>query len=258
MSDARARRSSGDRLLDILGVFTPGRSALTLTEIAGHTGLPLTTAHRLVATLARWGALERGDDGVYHVGLRLWEVASLAPRGVGLREAAMPFLEDLYEATHENVQLAVRDGMDAVYVERIFGRSAVGVHTRVGARWPLHATGVGLVLLAYGPAELQEAYCARPLERFTRFTVTDPGELRRVLAQVRLENCAVSSRQITEDAVSVAAPVRDTKGAVTAAVSLVVPAAGTDPRRLIAAVRFAGLGIGRALGGDAGGGPDDA
>ena len=113
--------------------------------------------------LVGWGALERGADGRYRIGLRLWEIASLAPRGLGLREAAMPFLEDLYEVTHENVQLAVREGLEVVFVERIAGRKAVPVLTRVGGRFALHATGVGLVLLAHAPAEIQEELLAAPL-----------------------------------------------------------------------------------------------
>src|SRR6185295_7275315 len=115
------------RVLAVLAAFEPGRPLLTLTEIAQRAGLPLTTAHRLVGELARWGALERGPDGRYRVGLRLWEVATLAPRGLGLREAALPFLEDLYEATHQNVQLAVLDGAEVVYLERIPGRETVSV-----------------------------------------------------------------------------------------------------------------------------------
>ena len=103
-----------------------------------------------MGALTEWGALERDEAGVYHVGLRLWEVAALAPRGLALRQIALPYLEDLYEATHENVQLAVRDGGEVVYIEWISGRSAVGCASGSGARWPLHATGVGLALLAHG------------------------------------------------------------------------------------------------------------
>jgi DNA-binding IclR family transcriptional regulator len=241
-------RSAADRLLGVLGSFDQAHTALTLTEIARRAALPLPTAHRLVAVLTGWGALERAEDGRYHVGLRLWEVAVLAPRGVGLRQAAMPFLEDLYETTHENVQLAVRDGLEVVYTESISGRSAVGVHSRVGTRWPLHATGVGLVLLAYGGAALQDRYCAGELSAFTPFTVTDPAQLRRMLAEVRRAGCAVSVRQITEDALSVAAPVRGPRGDVVAAVSVVVPAAGAQTPALVPAVRVAGRGISRALG----------
>ena len=98
------------RAFGVLEAFTPASPALTLSEIARRAGLPLTTAHRLVGELRAAGALERDGDGTYRIGLRLWEIASLAPRGVPLREAALPFLEDLYEVTHENAQLGVRRG----------------------------------------------------------------------------------------------------------------------------------------------------
>ncbi|NUP50882.1 MAG: IclR family transcriptional regulator [Catenulispora sp.] len=241
-------RSATDRLLAVLDAFDHGHPALTLTEISRRAGLTLTTAHRLVSDLTAWGALERDETGTYRIGLRLWEVAALAPRGLVLRDVALPFLEDLYEATHENVHLAVRDGLEAVYIERISGRSAVGVLSHVGAHWPLHATGVGLVLLAHSSAELQDAVCAGELAAFTPYTMTDAKRLRRVLAEVRREGCAISDRQITDDAVSVAAGVRGPRGDVVAAVSVVVPAETPQVRALIPVVRLAAFGISRALG----------
>lgn len=243
-----ATRSAPERLLSVLAAFDHEHPALTLTDISRRAGLTLSTAHRLVAALTVWGALERDAQGVYHVGLRLWELAALAPRGLALRQLALPYLEDLYEATHENVQLAVRDGTDVVYTEWLSGRSAVGVHIRVGARWPLHATGVGLVLLAHADAGAQNTYCARQLEAFTPYTVTDPLRLRRMLAEVRRTGVAVSVRQVTEDALSVAAPVRGAAGPVLAAVSVVVPADEARTPALVPAVRLAARGISRALG----------
>ncbi|QKZ17382.1 IclR family transcriptional regulator [Streptomyces chartreusis] len=241
-------RSAPDRLLAVLGAFDLEHPALSLTDISRRAGLSLSTAHRLVAALTEWGALERDDAGLYHVGLRLWELAALAPRGLALRQVALPYLEDLYEATHENVQLAVRDGPEVVYIEWLSGRSAVGVHIRVGARWPLHATGVGLALLAHSDADFQEGYCGGPLTAFTPYTVTDPAGLRRMLAEVRRTGVAVSSRQVTDDALSVAAPVRGPGGAVVAAVSVVVPQADAQIPVLAPAVRLAAWGISRGLG----------
>ncbi|MEU6801618.1 IclR family transcriptional regulator [Streptomyces neyagawaensis] len=241
-------RSAPERLLAVLAAFDHGHPALSLTDISRRAGLTLTTAHRLVGALTEWGALERDADGIYHVGLRLWEVAALAPRGLALRQIALPYLEDLYEATHENVQLAVRDGDEVVYIEWLSGRSAVGVHIRVGARWPLHATGVGLALLAHDDPAAQETYCQGELAAFTPYTITDGARLRRVLAEVRRTGVAVSSRQVTEDALSVAAPVRGPGGAVVAAVSVVVPQAGAQVPVLTPAVRVAARGISRALG----------
>ncbi|MEU0342641.1 IclR family transcriptional regulator [Streptomyces bobili] len=241
-------RSAPDRLLSVLAAFDHAHPALTLTDISRRAGLTLTTAHRLVTALTEWGALERDASGTYHVGLRLWEVAALAPRGLALRRAALPYLEDLYEATHENVQLAVRDGCEVVYTEWLSGHSAVGVRIRVGARWPLHVTGVGLVLLAHSPPDAQEAYCEAPLAACTDHTLTDPMRLRRVLAEVRRTGVAVSSRQVTDDALSVAAPVHGADGAVVAAVSVVVPYADARVPVLVPAVRLAARGISRALG----------
>ncbi|MEU2776660.1 IclR family transcriptional regulator [Streptomyces sp. NPDC007162] len=241
-------RSAPDRLLAVLAAFDHGHPALSLTDISRRAGLSLTTAHRLAGALTEWGALERDAEGLYHVGLRLWELAALAPRGLALRQIALPYLEDLYEATHENVQLAVRDSTEVVYIEWLSGRSAVGVHIRVGARWPLHATGVGLALLAHEPAAFQQDYCAGPLAAFTPYTVTDPARLRRSLAEVRRTGVAVSSRQVTDDALSVAAAVRGATGQVAAAVSVVVPQTDAQVPALIPAVRLAARGISRALG----------
>lgn len=243
-----AGRSSIGRAFALLGVFRPEHPRLSLTELARKAELPLTTAHRMVAELVSCGALERDDQGRYRIGLRLWEVASLAPRGLGLRELALPFLEDLYEVTRENAQLAVRDGVEVVFVERITGRHAIPVRTRVGGRWAMHCTGVGLVLLAHAPAEVQEAVLRTPLESYTARTVTAPDELRRILAATRQRGFAVSDRQVTMDSLSVAAPIYGAEGMVVAAISLVVHADGAQPLALVPAVQAAARGVSRALG----------
>jgi DNA-binding IclR family transcriptional regulator len=242
--------TASGKLLAIFDAFDADHTALTLSELARRSGMPLSTAHRLVAELVAWGGLERGGDQRYRVGLHLWEVASMAPRGLGLREAALPYMSDLYEATHENVQLAVREGIEVVFVERISGRHAVPVLTRVGGRFPMSATGVGLVLLAFAPSEVQERALAQSMERFTSMTVTDPVKLRRILAEVRRTGLAVSDRQVTLDALSVAAPVTGTStgGDVVAALSVVVQAGRAEPSALAPAVRAAARGISRVLG----------
>ncbi|MCZ2835984.1 IclR family transcriptional regulator [Modestobacter sp. VKM Ac-2985] len=244
-----ARRTAGSKLLAVLDAFTRDRRALTLSEIARATDVPLSTAHRLIAELCSWGGLERDPDGRYRVGLRLWELGALAPRGLGLREAALPFMEDLYEVTHENVQLAVRDGVEVVFVERFASRDAVAVYTEVGGRFALPPTGVGLVLLAHAPPEVQEQVLGSPLRRYTAQTITDPVQLRRVLAEVRRAGVAVSDRQVTDDAVSVAAPI-SARGEVVAALSIVVR--GSSPaavRPMASGVRAAARAISRTLAG---------
>jgi DNA-binding IclR family transcriptional regulator len=236
------------RALQLLETFSPEHTGLTLTEMARRSGLPLTTTHRIVGDLLTWGALERDTDGRFRIGLRLWETASLAPRGLGLRELALPFLEDLSQVTQENVQLAVREDHEVVYVERIAGRTAVPVFTRVGGRFPMSPTGVGLVLLAHAPAEVQEEILSAPLPRFTEKTIVSPRRLRQVLSEVRRTGVAISDRQVTMDALSVAAPVWGRGGDVVAAISVVVHADEVRPTTLVPVVRAAARGISRALG----------
>jgi DNA-binding IclR family transcriptional regulator len=244
----RTATSVTSKVLAILDAFTPERPELSLSELADRTALTLPTLHRRAAELVAWGALERTVSGRYRIGLRLWEVGTLAPRGVGLRDRALPFLEDLYVVTRQNVQLAVREGLELVFVERISGHGAVPVLTRVGGRFSLHATGVGLALLAHAPADTQEAAIRGRLPAYTRFTITDGERLRRELAEVRRRGYAVSDRMVTEDALSVAAPVHGSQGEVVAAVSLVTSAADAQPHMLAPVVRTAARGISRALG----------
>ncbi|MFI6344353.1 IclR family transcriptional regulator [Streptomyces sp. NPDC050560] len=245
-----ASPSVTSRALRVLEVFAPSAPVRTLTDIARHTGLPLTTAHRLVGELTRWGALERDGEGGYRIGLRLWEVASLAPRGLGLRELALPQLSDLVHVTGENAQLAVREDLSVVYVERLAGRGAVPVLTRVAGRFALTPTGVGRVLLAHAPPEVQERALSGPPARCTPRTECDPGALRRALAEVRRTGVAICEGQVTLDSVSVAAPVHGPEGTVVAAVSVVAHLGRVEPHTLVPLVRVAARGISRALGAD--------
>jgi len=243
------RRVSGlGRTRLVLESFTAARPQQTLTEISKRTKLPMTTVHRLVRGLAEWGLLERDAEGNYEIGLKMWEIGSLARRTFNLREAANPFLQDLYEMTHQVVQLAVLDGTEAVYLERISSRGAVLVRTRRGGRFPLHATGVGLVLLAHAPAELREEVLAGPLRRYTPKTIADPERLRETLALVRKQDYAVSDGQIDLFSLSVAAPIRDARENVVAAISVAVPADSANPQALAVAVRAAARGTSRVLG----------
>jgi DNA-binding IclR family transcriptional regulator len=249
-------RTAAGKVLALLAAFDSDHRELNLTDLAQRSGLVVSTAHRRAKELVAWGALEKTPGGRYRIGLRLWEVAALAPRAQGLREVALPFLEDLYVVTRQNVQLAVREGLELVFVERLAGRGSVPVLTRVGGRFSLHATGVGLVLLAHAPHEVQETVLGEDLPAYTDRTITEPRLLRGLLAEIRRDGYAVADGMVTEDALSVAAPVLGSRGEVVAAVSLVVSSGSAPPRALATAVQTAARGISRALGMPAAGSDD--
>ncbi|MBT2479757.1 IclR family transcriptional regulator [Streptomyces sp. ISL-94] len=219
--------TAAGKVLKVLSTFDRERPSQTLSEIAQRTGLALSTTHRVVTELAGWGALEREEDGSWHVGLRLWEIASGCPRTQILRDVALPFMQDLYEATHENIQLAVREGTELVFVERIAGHRSVELVTMVGARFPIGSTGMGRVLLAHAPRDIQEEVLEAPLRAWTPHTVTNPKTLRAQLDRIRREQVFVSDRQLSESTVAVAAPVRIGRtGPVSAALGIVIAAHG--------------------------------
>ncbi|HWC80376.1 MAG TPA: IclR family transcriptional regulator [Pseudonocardiaceae bacterium] len=237
-----------DRALSLLAAFDGEHRRLRIGELARRTGMPTSSALRLANRLLDWGALERGPDGRFCVGLRLLEVASLAPRGYGLREIALPYLTDLAMVTRQHVLLGVRDGLRATLVERLSGHAATPVQYRVGGHVPLHSTGIGLALLGFAPAEVQEELLAAPVHREPDDVLIPPAVLRRTLAAVRRERLAVLRRYETEPLVSVAAPIYGQADEVVAAISVLLPERGAQPRRLGLAVQTAAQGISRELG----------
>jgi len=239
--------SVASKVFAILNAFVPGESRLTLSEISRRAGLPLPTTHRLVGQLIRLGGIEREDGRTYRIGIRLWEIGSLAPIRGGLRELAMPFMEDLYEATHENIQLAVLDELEAMVIEKISGRASVRIVTRVGGRLPLHATGVGKVLLAHAPTEVLGQVLAEGLKRYTWKTIVDPDLLLADLELVRQRGYSFTRDEMTEGALSVGAPIFGPEQEVVAALSVVVDSRVGDPDRLAAALRTAARGMARQV-----------
>ncbi|GAA1085916.1 MULTISPECIES: IclR family transcriptional regulator [Streptomyces violaceusniger group] len=235
-----APRSVAGRVLSVLDAFAGERRRLTLSDISRRTGMPLATTHRLVGELLSWGALERDRNGRYEIGLHLWAVAAMAPRWLELRDVAMPFLLGLYRKTgRQQVRLAVLDGMETVLVERIGAPDTGATGEPVGGRRPAHATGDGLVLLAYAGATVQERYLVHH---------APATGLRRVLAEVEGTGCAVNGRWPGPGGtVSAAAPVRDATGEVVAAVSVVPGTSGAGQSALAPVVMATGRTISRAL-----------
>lgn len=243
---APARTSVSSRLLGLLAAFDADHRTLTLSELARRADLPLATAHRLVAELVAWGALVRTTAGDYAVGRRLWDLGLLAPVQSGLRQIASPFLHDIYAATLATVHLAVRDGVEVLYVDRLAGHASVPVVSRVGSRLPLHATAVGKVLLAHAAEEVRRKAFAG-LSRITPYTVVQPGRLHEQLARVRRDGYAWTSEEMSLGACSVAVPIRAGDGEVVASLGMVVPSLKRDRPRLVAALQVAAQGIGRNL-----------
>lgn len=240
------------RVLAVLYAFDNGHRRLGVTELARRADLPVPTVHRLLRELVAGEALTRDDDGRFAIGRRLWDVGMLAPEQTELQQVASPFLSDIHAATRATVHLAVRDGKDTLYLDRLAGRASVPVVSRAGSRLPLHATGVGKVLLAHAPAEVRDDYLATDLRRPTVHTITHPERLVRQLAAVRREGYATTEDEMTAGACSIAVPITRAipgggSSGVVAALGIVVPSLERERTRLLTALQVAARGIGRSL-----------
>lgn len=244
---AEAGRSTASRLLAVLGAFDRRHPIMNLTRLSKVSGISLATTHRIAKELVRWGALERNPDGTFQIGLKLWEIGSLAPRQRELRHAARPILDSLHEATGEIVQLAVLEQHQALVVEKVSGTRAVSNVTEVAGRLPLHATGVGKVFLSFGPPELLEDALAEGLRQFTERTITDAAHIQAAVRRARRESVAYCRDEMTPGTSSVAAPVFDSDGRLIAAVG-VLAGSGASLSRLAPAVLTAAGSISRRLG----------
>jgi DNA-binding IclR family transcriptional regulator len=234
------------RVLAVLSAFDQTHTALNLTDIARRARLPLSTTHRLLAELEEWSALVRGDDGRYRIGRRLWQLGTLAPVQTELREVALPAMQDLFVATHENVTLAVLSGTKALYIERIHGKASVRVESSPGRSLPLHATGVGKALLAHADPELVETVMG-DLARVTAKTIVDRNRLATELATVRRVGYATSFEEMTPGVAAIAVPIFDVEGRAIAALGLVTRTVRKDLVRFVPAVRVAAAAISRGM-----------
>ncbi|MFQ6144506.1 IclR family transcriptional regulator [Streptomyces seoulensis] len=234
-----------EKAVAVLDCFRPDGGRFRLTELVERTGLSKTTVFRLCADLVRLGLLEREAEA-YRLGDKLFTWGALVPHRRDLREAALPFMQDLFEATHETVHLGVREKHEVVYVERIHGHEALRLPSRIGGRLPLSCTGVGKALLAFSETTLIEEVLAAPLPRLTPHSVTDPERLRTAVEQARLAGLAYEEEEAAVGVSCIAAPVFDGAVAV-AALSVAVPRARFHPAQLAPAVRTAALGLSRTL-----------
>lgn len=208
------------RALAVLGAFTLEEPEMSLSRLARASGLPVATVFRLARELEEGRFLDRNESGQYSLGVHLWEMGLLSPVHGRMRESAMPFLLRLHVATGQTVQLAVVDGFDAIYIEKLTSEVSVPIQTRIGARIPLHATGVGKALLAFSPPSFTDVFLGLPLARFTEDTTTNRRSLARDLAQVAADGVARSTGEYVPGSTSIAAPVL-VDGAVLAAIGLV-------------------------------------
>lgn len=197
-----------ERALDVLQCFTSQTPELTMSQISERIGLNKSTVHRLLLTLERNRFVERDPvTGMYRPGLRLLQMASLAMEQNNLRRLAVPFLQKLRDEYRENVNLALLDGADVIYVDVIEGSQRVKLAAIPGQRLPAFCTASGKAILAFLPEDQIKRVLERGMPQHTSATLTSLEKFFEDVQQIRKRGFAISEQEFEEGINAIAAPI---------------------------------------------------
>ncbi len=246
--DDHSLGTSVGKALALLDAFESLDTSLGVSELARRTGIPKSTAFRLLAILEQRQLVER-ENTRYCLGKRLFELGNRVSycRPRSLRDTALPYISDLYELTHETVHLAVLDGTDVLYVEKIFGHQQVKAPSTVGGRVPAYCSAIGKALLAWSDAAKVEATVARGLKPRTGYTIVTPGRLVDELKVIRSQGVAYDREESNLGINCVASPIVSRSGRLIGGISVCGGAARFVPNTVAGAVAQAARGIGAAF-----------
>ncbi len=223
-----------ERALDILLCFSRETPELTMTQIADQVGMHRSTVHRLLATLEGKRFVQRDPvTGIYRLGIRLLQMAYLTLEHNGLRQLAMPFLHRLCEQHQENVDLAVLDDTDVIFLDVIEGPQRVKLASAIGQRLPAFATASGKAILAFMPDETVRRILGRGMPQLTQRTIRSPEAFFEDMHYVRERGFALDEREYEDGINAVAAPILDLNDQPIASVAVAGPAYRLTRERMI-------------------------
>lgn len=246
--EATGTDTAAGKLLAILDAFAADQPDYSLAELAARSGLPKSTAHRILKVLEAWRGVERSPSGRYRLGIKLFELGGLVQDRLRLREVALPYMEDLLSTTQEMVHLAKLEDTDVLYIERLVSHRSMRSPSRVAGRVPANCTGVGKAILAYSPPEVVKRVMAAGMPAMTAYSITTPAVMLAALEEIRAAGVAFDREEARIGMSCVAAPIFNHAGAVVAGISVSGPVGRISPESLVPAVRTAALAVSCHLG----------
>jgi len=219
--ESKSRIQSIGKMMDILGCFSTVHRHLTLAQLATNAGLPRPTAHRMLSSLREIGFIEQdARNGSYRLGVRLFELGSLALANMDLMREAKPFLDRLSRLANESVHLAVFNGFEVIVVERDEPTDRPTRSVQPSEASPAYCTGVGKAVLAFQKTEVVKRIIENGLKSFTVNTITAPDSLLAELDRIRTCGYAIDNSEHQIWVRCVAAPIRNASSHVFAALSI--------------------------------------
>jgi len=212
------------RALSILETLAQNSADLGVSDLGRALGLSKSTVHRLLATLEEAGYVQSSSPGRYALGIKAFEVGSAVLNRMGLRKVALGPMQELADLTRETVNLALLDGLEIVYIDRIECSEPLRMDLQVGRRVPTHCSALGKAILAFlDPREFEDIMSRLSFPRYTARTITSGDALRRELAATREQGYSVDNEEYIEGIRCVAAPIFDYRSRPVAALSVAGP-----------------------------------
>jgi len=252
-SDKPESLRSVERALGLLEALARSDREMGVTELSKQTSLSKSVVHRLLRALESRGYVKQDvATEKYHLTLKLFEIGAASVNRLGIKRAASGPMSELASRCRETVNLAVLDGRDVIYVDRVESNEILRIELQVGTRVPAHCSALGKVLLAYSPeTRTREALRGMELRRYTPTTITSLSDLEIELRKVRRLGYAVDNEEYISGLRCVAAPIRNHEGIVVAALSIAAPSVRLTQEAASERVREvcqAALSISRSLG----------
>lgn len=214
-----------DRALYIIEIIANSQEPLSLKEITDRSKLPKPTVYRILSGLELWGYVDQDGEKGYKLGKKFMLLGSKVQEDLEIRKIARPFLKWLNEETKETVFLGIMDKGRSLYVDKLDSHHSVRLFSKVGTRNYLHSTSLGKCLLSgLDDGEVIKILKENGMPQMTANTITNPNELLKQLQFVREQGYAYDDMENEEGVRCIAAPIKDHRGRVIAAVSISGPA----------------------------------
>jgi IclR family acetate operon transcriptional repressor len=221
MTDENKKVTAVDKaliLLDLVGQLSV-KGQVRMTDLVAASGFQRPTVHRLVATLKSHGLVTQDDHG-FHLGGQVLALAAQAYSTMDERRLAKPVMQEFSKLSGQTVHLAILEGLEVVYIDKIESRQSIVLSSGIGWRGAIHCTALGKAMLAFSPDNLVQAVMDAPMESKTEHTLTTPQALSDALTEVRARGYAIDDRENEPEVRCVAAPILDQSGTAIAGISI--------------------------------------
>jgi IclR family KDG regulon transcriptional repressor len=211
------------RGLQLMELLANGKSGYSVRQLAQELELPRSVVHRLLSTLEAAGYLQKNSPkSGYRLGLKLWWLGCVAIEELEIKDVARPLLEDIAEKTGELVNLAILDGKEVLYIDKIDSVRSVRAHIPIGGRAPAYCVATGKAILAYHGDEAVSKIVSS-IKKFTKRTVASAESFKKHLKEIRARGYSVNLGEYHDETGGVAAAILDREGHAVAAVGITVP-----------------------------------